>query len=135
MNRRMMKERWKMVREACRRDVEEMRAFEIVPPPPYKLRRGRRRTYPKKCYERAYRYIVDHDDTDARLMHGRYYDGKGHAWVVIPGGIVFDGVLDRFYAAEPYLQMLECVPEKEYSAQEAITVGGQHRHYGPWHGS
>jgi hypothetical protein len=121
------------MREAHRSLVEEMRPFEVEPPLPYQLRRKSSITFPRKCYERAFKYILDHAGTDARLIHGSYRVGADHAWVAIPGGIVFDGALNCFYAAESYLQHLECVPEKEYSAQEAMRAGMQHRNYGPWH--
>jgi hypothetical protein len=117
----------------ARQKREELKPHEVVPDPPFRLKGRTHHTYPKKCFERAYKYILDHRETEARLVHGQYHQGAGHAWVVIPGGIVFDGTMNRFYAAEVYYQIMQVVPEVEYAAEEAIELGVQHGHYGPWH--
>jgi hypothetical protein len=111
---------------------ESMRPFEVVPDPPYRLNR-RPRLYPKGCYVRAYRYVMDHGTTDALLVHGLYHDGKDHAWVEIPGGVVYDGVLDCFYQAEAYYLTMMAEPQVKYTAKEAGKKGSAARNFGPWH--
>jgi hypothetical protein len=36
------------------------------------------------------------------LVHGEYGLGQRHAWVELPGDVVFDGVLQRFYKKLAY---------------------------------
>jgi hypothetical protein len=113
---------------------ESMRPFEVVPDPPYRLNR-RPRLYPKGCFVRAYRYVMDHSTTEALLVHGLYHDVLDHAWVEIPGGVVYDGVLDRFYQAEAYYLAMKAEPLAKYTAKEAGEKGCAAGHFGPWYTS
>ena len=122
------------LRAIVRRERKGLRPFEVVPDPPYRLsRQALTGVYPKQCYVRAYRYAANHFETQALLVHGLYHDGKGHAWVEIPGGVVYDGVLNRFYQAEPYHLVKMTVPEAKYTPKEASEKGDAAWHFGPWH--
>jgi len=112
---------------------EGLEPYEVVPDPPYRLKRRTRHTFPNRCYERAFIYVLDRTETEARLVHGRWQGGHGHAWVEIPGGIVFDGVLNRFYQAEAYDHIMLLEPEAKYTPMEAARAVIQHGHSGPWH--
>lgn len=57
--------------------------------------------YPQECYYRAYRYATDLTRLSVKglwLVHGECSLARGcHAWVELPGGLVFDGVLQQFF--------------------------------------
>jgi hypothetical protein len=68
-----------------------------------------------ECYFRAFRYATSlvrscnagmlKSLDGVYLVHGETAAGfalGGHAWVELPGGVIFDGVYQRFYSAEGY---------------------------------
>jgi hypothetical protein len=62
--------------------------------------------YPHGCFYRAYRYATDLvrlPERGIRLVHGQCTLALGpHAWVELPDGLVFDGVLQQFYLIEDW---------------------------------
>src|SRR4051812_33245084 len=70
--------------------------------------------YPAECFYRSYRYTIDlylglpeedelgKDGAGIWLVHGQYLLSFRHAWVELPGDIVFDGVHQRFYSGGAY---------------------------------
>lgn len=126
---------------------------------PYRWRRGLRpRRHWRQCYERALRFMRRAGTPDeATLVHGLYHvsgagamqlpDGRvvepprgsltgfGHAWVELPGDMVFDGVRQAFYDLDGYYTVLAALPEVTYSAKEAMTHAVATGHAGPWHES
>ena len=67
-----------------------------------------------------------------RLIHGVNSLFLDHAWVELPNNIVFDGVLQRFYAQDRYYSTTWARKEAEYTWEAAttkyMTAGG----HGPW---
>lgn len=98
-----------------------------------------KRLNPKNCYEKAFRYVADKRDlNEIKLVHGLYKPETiknhcGHAWVEIPDGIIFDGVMQRFYRKEGYYKYYQAIKQNEYNRsemyKEGFKCGG---HYGPW---
>ena len=112
----------------------------------------------RECYRRAWRYLEQHQETpDVKLVHGSIFspdkDGRiGHAWVLLPGGVVFDGVLQRFFAGSSYHAITQSEAAAFHSWSEARLLatqpvvdcadpscrarGTSHCHlYGPWDGT
>ena len=99
-----------------------------------------RRRFPKDCFYRSWRYVLDHDAPEARLVHGTYAPdllsgtpGVNHAWVELPGGIVFDGVYQRFFVGAAYYVAMNCIAEVSYTPEEAARLVIEAGHIGPWH--
>jgi hypothetical protein len=119
---------------------DRLAPYEVDPPSPY-LRgacRQRWRIFLGRCFQKAVQYLfrVDEDAKEgAFLVHGTCRGQHGrvdHAWVELPGGIVFDGVLQRFYRWEDYERELAAVAGCRYSAKEAARLLLSHNHNGPW---
>ncbi len=106
------------------------------------------RTYEGRCFERAFKYILDsvgvRDDNDTlKLIHGTtdyFHNGnvRAHGWVefsVEDVEIVFDAITQKFYDKKDYYEKTGAVMEKEYSIKEACIMVSKTGHCGVWHES
>ncbi len=95
------------------------------------------------CYDQAGKFMLnavllpDDKVEQLRLVHGAIGNKEttamlGHGWVEIGEGIVFDGVMQKFYNKEAYYRELQAVPEQTYTRQEAFDKMKKIRMYGPW---
>jgi hypothetical protein len=96
------------------------------------------RDYQGRCYELAFKYMAGHRVTepDLRLVHGTLLIvgvPYPHAWVEIPGGIVFDPVDQLFFNRDGYYQTLHAESGPVYTPPEAEQRAVTTKHYGPWH--
>jgi hypothetical protein len=97
-----------------------------------------RRRYPQQCYAKTTRYILDHPEIDGmRLVHGvishaPWFVPFDHAWVELPGNVVFDGVVQTFFAHVSYYAVMSAMVVDTYSGAEARQLVRTHRHPGPW---
>jgi hypothetical protein len=107
-----------------------------------------REIYLGYCYGRAFDWMLKHDQrarrhhepsriAGARLVHGRVVSpgetGRmGHAWVELPGGVVFDGVTQGFYSRESYYRLADAQPLVKFSFTQARRLRKQLGHFGPW---
>jgi hypothetical protein len=124
------------------RVIEEMRPYEVEPPAHFKTGKPKRITF-KACYRKAASYLIDLPCPDAirdkvKLVHGTYQHyatfRADHAWIELPGGIVFDGVLQRFYSLGDYYRVFKCEKEAEYEAKDVMAkIIEPNAHFGPWH--
>lgn len=127
----------KVVREAAIGMIKDMAPYEVDPPAIYR-RTGRRTISVGQCYNTAYDYIISlHGEAaeNARLIHGSYTDYPlkgGHAWIEIPGSIVYDGVTKRFYNKEAYCRIKGLIEVSSYTRGEIIQLGLKNRHFGPY---
>ena len=100
-----------------------------------------RRRYPQQCYPRTVKYVFDHPDIDGlRLVHGvvshaPQFVPLDHAWVELPGDVVFDGVVQAFFTRESYYAVMAAVPMDTYTGPETRRLVAAHGHPGPWNAS
>jgi hypothetical protein len=100
-----------------------------------------RRRYPQQCYSRTARYVLGHADIEGmRLVHGVASHAPrfvpfDHAWVEMPGDIVFDGVVQMFFKRGSYYGVMSAMPLDAYSPDETRQLVDLHRHPGPWNAS
>lgn len=96
------------------------------------------------CYRRASEYVLARDPERGLclpidgmlLVHGVCGDDHvlwAHAWVELPGGIVFDGVRQQFYQRDGYYRILRATAEATYDAPAIRAQMRTRKHYGPWH--
>lgn len=117
-------------------DREALKHYEVIPSEEFKTGKPRRLSS-KNCFEKAFKYVVSKDNIEGiKLVHGFYsikeYTGF-HAWVELPGNIIFDGVLQRFYEKEGYYSYYKIIKIAEYSSQEMQKKGKEAGgHFGPW---
>lgn len=94
----------------------------------------REKPCPRQCWERAWKYLSAHPEIpEAMLVHGKWHTLFDHAWVELPGDIVFDGVMQRFYGKEDYYREFETIKIAEYTLEEAIENVSRYDCYGLWH--
>lgn len=83
-----------------------------------------RKKYPGQCYERAFCYMAEHRQTPGPvLVHGSCFPPEhptgmppvDHAWVELPGSVVFDGVQHEFYDRDDYYRVLHAQKELTYT--------------------
>lgn len=126
-------------KETAKEDIKKLKPYEVTPPDEYATGKKRRRIFLKQCYEKAFQYVSSIDNDSIKLVHGLYKPSfieshVGHAWVEIPHlGIIFDGVLQRFYERDAYNEFYQCIKHNEYSCEEMFKIGyGAGGNYGPW---
>jgi hypothetical protein len=113
-------------------------AEQVNVDPSWARRTWPHRRYPQQCYAKTTKYIVDHPDIiGMRLIHGVVSHAPhvvpfDHAWVELPGDIVFDGVVQTFFARGSYYRVMAAVALDDYSARETTRLVAEHGHPGPW---
>jgi hypothetical protein len=97
-----------------------------------------RRRYPQQCYAKTVKYIVDHPQIlGMRLIHGVVSHAPhlvpfDHAWVELPGDVVFDGVVQTFFTHASYYSVMCAVALDTYSGGETTCQVVEHGYPGPW---
>ncbi len=97
-----------------------------------------RRRYPQQCYAKTAKYVLDHFEIKGmRLVHGvvshaPYFVPLDHAWVELPGDIVFDGVVQTFFTRSSYYSVMAAAALDAYSAAATRTLVATHGRPGPW---
>jgi hypothetical protein len=88
--------------------------------------------FPADCFKKALEYVVDHPRTGCVLIHGTVMGNMAHAWVEFPGGIVFDGVRQRFYDRQAFYEFAHAKKGAEFTSKEAARLSLEKGNYGPW---
>ena len=97
-----------------------------------------RRRYPQQCYAKTLTYVLGHPEiAELRLVHGvashaPWFVPFDHAWVELPGGAVFDGVVQAFFTRESYVAVMAAMPLDVYTRPRAERLSVMHGHPGPW---
>jgi hypothetical protein len=116
-------------------------AERVTVEPDWARRTWPRRRYPQQCYARTSRYVLDHLQIEGmRLVHGVVSHGPrfvpfDHAWVEMPGDVVFDGVVQLFFTRPSYYAVMSAMTLDTYSAAETVHLVESHKHPGPWNAS
>jgi hypothetical protein len=90
---------------------------------------------PGAYFDAAAEYLLANGQPDLRLVHGVLskpivFD---HAWVLLPGGVIFDPVDQEFYPRTAYEELLGAVAEACYGVADVRAALAVHRNSGPWH--
>lgn len=126
-----------VVKEMAKVDRDQLAPYEVTPEEQY-LTGRKRYLNPKNCYEKAFEYTASKSELPVMLVHGKYRSPamdmpSNHAWVELPGEIIFDGVLQRFYDKEKYAAYYDIQEENRYTPSEMYRIGRLNNgHYGPW---
>lgn len=113
-------------------------AVNVEVDPSWARRTWPRRRYPQQCYRRTVKYLADHPHIpEAGLVHGVASHAPGrlpfdHAWVELPGNVVFDGVVQAFFTRDSYYAVMAAMPLDAYPRARADQLLRQHGHPGPW---
>ncbi len=97
------------------------------------------RVFYRLCYKKAWDYFVDHESERPVLVHGirgrlgNLEYPNGHAWVELTGGIVFDGVYQRFFQKKDYYKINKIIKAKKYPwSKKTFSLLLKDGTYGPW---
>jgi hypothetical protein len=97
-----------------------------------------RRRYPQQCYAKTVKYVLDHPEIKgARLVHGvvshaPHFVPLDHAWIELPGDIVFDGVVQTFFTRSSYYSVMTAAVLDVYSATATRRLVTARGGPGPW---
>lgn len=99
--------------------VADVRPLWLVGVEPHSL-------YPQECFYRAYRYathIARIAVDGIWLVHGECSLAFGcHAWVELPDGLAFDGVLQQFFRTTDYYGILLGQPWYRFTPDAAALI-------------
>jgi hypothetical protein len=104
----------------------------------WKRRTWPHRRYPQQCYARTTKYMLQHLEIEgARLVHGMvahapYFVPMAHAWVELPGEVVFDGVVQAFFNRASYYTVMGAQALDSYSGSETRRCTDLYGYPGPW---
>jgi hypothetical protein len=93
------------------------------------------RRYPGKCFEKALEFTLKNRQVPGlHLVHGTILKGfrLDHAWIELPGDVVFDPVDQQFYVWHEYMSELAAFGEVYYHPREAALRALALNHHGPW---
>jgi hypothetical protein len=113
-------------------------AQQVEVEPRWAARTWPRRRYPQQCYPKTTRYVLEHPQIDGlHLVHGvvshaPHFLPLDHAWVELPGDIVFDGVVQRFFTHVSYYAVMAAVVLDAYSVADTQRLVAEQGHPGPW---
>jgi hypothetical protein len=113
-------------------------ARQVDVEPGWKRRTWPRRRYPQQCYAQTTKYMLQHLEIEgARLVHGMiahapYFVPMPHAWVELPGDVVFDGVVQAFFTRTSYYAVMGAQPSETYSGPETRRLADSYGYSGPW---
>src|SRR4030088_2201506 len=99
----------------------------------WKRRTWPHRRYPQQCYARTTKYMLQHLEIEgARLVHGMvahapYFVPMAHAWVELPGEVVFDGVVQAFFNRASYYTVMAALPMDRYTGLETHQLAAARR--------
>ena len=106
---------------------------QVSVPPAWSRDTYPRYVYPGECYERAFAHVLDHDIEDMLLVHGvATHRHEKHAWVELPGNVMFDGVAQRFFAKYAYAIVMQVRPVTVYPPDAAVDLLLRTQRYGLW---
>jgi hypothetical protein len=94
----------------------------------------------KRCYELSWRYLCTderYNDGSWSLVHGEITSTVsgvpyGHAWLISNTGRVYDPVHNKEYSSADYAMEFNAIKLNTYSLKEALRIGAERGHYGPW---
>jgi hypothetical protein len=112
--------------------IEFLGPCEVEVSAPFRRGVTPRKTSPGGGFDTTLSYALAHPEIKGlRLVHGRCLD-IAHSWVELLGGIVFDGIAQRFYTLAGYRAATEAEEEASYTLREAAQLVLAGDHCGPW---
>ena len=124
---------------------ELLSEFEVDAPIHYRTGKPKRYYPIGKCFVKSCDYVLDcleRKVSDIVLCHGTYFNPcdklpeykyepeNAHAWVEIPGDIVFDSNLQRFYKKVDYYKIFRITKLYQFTAIEVCEKMAETKSYG-----
>ncbi len=116
------------VRKWVQRDLERLAFAEIAVPRRYSIHTWPDTLFPRECFPRACYYVELHRIKGIQYVLGKAVSGGfgEHGWVELPGNVVFDGVLQRFYDRDKYYQSEHAMPWYKFTRTAVCWLLAKH---------
>jgi hypothetical protein len=116
-----------IVASAVEKQLVRLASAEVTVHPRYSVHTTPDQQYPTLCYWSAVRYLIQHDHPRMRYVYGECLGGGmgRHGWVELPGGVVFDGVCQRFYDKAKYYKIEAVAPWYRFTRGAAVWLWEQ----------
>jgi hypothetical protein len=141
------------IEPVVRKILEQLTPYEVTAPAAWANHATPDTIFPGQCFDRSFHFVQssptaypagDPAEGETWLVHGEYQGSHRHAWVELSGGVVLDGVTQRFYSRGGYYQAVGARPYYMYSPGAAVLIsirmpqyengavelGGWHQHLG-----
>jgi hypothetical protein len=107
--------------------LARLASAEVDVPRRFSLRTRPDHLFPTLCFSKACLYVVTHRVRGIRYVFGTARGGGmgEHGWVELPGRIVFDGVLQRFYDLDKYYECEAARPWYRFTRSAVVWLLGQ----------
>lgn len=106
------------------RNLERLAFAEVSVPHRFSIHTRPDLQFPRKCFETACNYVTLHRVKGMHYVLGEALCGgiQQHGWVELPGNIVFDGSLQRFYDRAKYYQSEHARPWYRFTRSAVIWI-------------
>jgi hypothetical protein len=116
--------RHKLVADMVREQLVRLAPVEIAVPRRYSLYTLPDEQFPTECFGQACYYVQTHRIKGMEYVFGRSLGGGfgNHGWVELPGNVLFDGVLQRFYDRTGYYRIEFAMPWYRYTRTAVLWL-------------
>ena len=113
--------------EMIQEQATRLAPAEVSVPPHYLRYTQPDMQFPGECFMRAWSYVLTHRLKRMVYVFGTTLGGGmgGHAWVELPGNIVFDGVLQRFFDLPRYYEIEHAMPWYRFTRSAVLWIRDQ----------
>ncbi len=120
--------------EMIQEQATRLAPAEVSVPPHYLRYTQPDRQFPGECFRRACSYVLTHRLKGMVYVFGTTLGGGmgEHAWVELPGNIVFDGVLQRFYDLPRYYEIEHAMPWYKFTRSAVRWIVEQRFEHWRW---
>lgn len=119
------------VTDMVREQLVRLAPAEIAVPRRYSIYTSPHCQFPTLCFPRACHYVQTHRIKGIEYVYGSSLGGGmgNHGWVELPGNVLFDGVLQRFYDKTEYYRIEYAMPWYRFTRTAVLWLLDQHM---PW---
>jgi hypothetical protein len=114
----------KVVADEVQKQLVRLAPAEITVPRRYSLYTLPDQQFPTECFGQACYYMQTHRIKGMEYVFGRSLGGGlgNHGWVELPGNVLFDGVLQRFYDRSEYYRIEFAMPWYRYTRTAVLWL-------------
>jgi hypothetical protein len=123
------------VADMVKKQLVRLAPAEIAVPRRYSICTLPNQQFPKRCFPEAAYYVRTHRIKGIEYVFGSSLGGGfgNHAWVELPGNVLFDGVLQRFYDKSEYYRIEFAMPWYRFTRTAVLWLLEQRMPDWGWH--
>jgi hypothetical protein len=117
-----------------KRNLDRLASAEIAVPRRYSIYTLPDKQFPRECFPQACYYVETHRIKGMYYVFGEAVCGglQQHGWVELPGNVVFDGVLQRFYDLAKYYESELARPWYKFTRTAVVWLSAQRPPHWRW---